>query len=47
MKGAPLTNPPEIVERIRRVILGGYGILTKSAAGKAPTCGYGKTGCCD
>lgn len=44
MKDAPLTRHPETGEPIRRVILGGYGTLTKSdASPPSKDCG---PGCC-
>ena len=47
MNEAPLTKHPETGEPIRRVILGGYGILRKSTGvGSAAACGCGKNGCC-
>lgn len=46
MKDAPLTHHPETGESIRRVILGGYGTLTKSEdSGAGDSCGP-KCGCC-
>jgi predicted nucleic acid-binding Zn ribbon protein len=41
MNAAPLTKHPETGEPIRRVILGGYGVL-KSGASAKPV----KGGCC-
>lgn len=47
MNDAPLTQHPDTGEAIRRVILGGYGVLSKSDGGAAtPTCGCGPGGCC-
>ena len=43
MHDAPLTKHPETGEPIRRVILGGYGTLTKSAPASGNDCG---PGCC-
>lgn len=34
MKGEPLTKHPETGKRIRRVILGGFGILSSTGGGK-------------
>ncbi|MEX1118771.1 MAG: hypothetical protein WEB60_08250 [Terrimicrobiaceae bacterium] len=45
MKDAPLTKHPETGEAIKRVILGGYGLLEKGkSAPSAPKGGCG-TGC--
>jgi predicted nucleic acid-binding Zn ribbon protein len=41
MNAAPLTKHPETGEPIRRVILGGYGVLKSGASAEA-----GKGGCC-
>lgn len=42
MKDAPLTRHPETGEPIRRVILGGYGLMKKdSAGGGENACGPG------
>ena len=51
MKDAPLTQHPETGDPIRRVILGGFGVLhsgekTKSTA-PAGGCGCGPGGCCN
>lgn len=47
MNDAPLTKHPETGEPIRRVILGGHGVLFKVVGGKtAAACGCGKSGCC-
>lgn len=43
MKDAPLTKHPETGESIRRVILGGYGTLTKTETAGDDACG---PGCC-
>ena len=47
---APLTTHPETGEPIRRVILGGWGLLmTKppsTGAGSQGSCGCGPGGCC-
>ncbi len=45
MKDAPLSRHPDTGERIRRVVTGGYGLLsTGKAAAPAPQSGGG--GCC-
>jgi predicted nucleic acid-binding Zn ribbon protein len=44
MKDAPLTHHPETGEPIRRVVLGGFGILKSSGAAKAETARGGS--CC-
>ncbi|MBA4388167.1 MAG: hypothetical protein C0404_09315 [Verrucomicrobia bacterium] len=47
MNDAPLKKHPETGAPIHRVILGGYGILSKVSGGKsASACGCGKSGCC-
>ena len=46
MNEAPLTKHPETGEPVRRVILGGYGVLSKSDGAAAPTCGCGPGRCC-
>ena len=47
---APLTEHPETGERIRRVILGGWGLVTSkpSSGGNSSSggCGCGPSGCC-
>jgi len=46
---APLTKHPETGEPIRRVILGGWGLVTnKAAVGSSSPggCGCGPSGCC-
>jgi hypothetical protein len=46
---APLTKHPETGERIRRVILGGWGLFggkTKSGNSSKGGCGCGPSGCC-
>ncbi len=43
MSDAPLTKHPETGEPIRRIILGGYGLMKKDAP--ANDCGPG-CGCC-
>ena len=49
MNDAPLTQHPETGESIRRVVLGGYGVLSsspvKSGANKS-TCGCAPGSCC-
>ena len=45
MKDAPLTKHPETGEPIRRVILGGFGTLTKKESASNRNCGSG-CGCC-
>lgn len=37
MKDAPLTQHPESGEPIRRVITGGYGLMTKGGSGASTT----------
>ncbi len=47
MNDAPLTHHPETGEPIKRIILGGYGIMKSGGAsdsGSAPSCGA--QGCC-
>lgn len=46
IKEATLTKHPETGEAIRRVILGGFGVLKKEDAGSSGACGCGPTGCC-
>jgi arsenite/tail-anchored protein-transporting ATPase len=50
MQDAPLTRHPESGKPVRRVILGGYGVLKSGAPGRAPEqgggCGCGPSGCC-
>jgi len=46
---APLTKHPETGEPIRRVILGGWGLMTSKVDGggsSAGSCGCGPSGCC-
>jgi len=46
---APLTRHPETGEPIRRVILGGWGLVPSGASGKPLAegdCGCGPRGCC-
>ena len=50
MQDAPLTNHPENGQPIRRVILGGYGVLKSGAPAPKPAgggCGCGPAGCCN
>jgi predicted nucleic acid-binding Zn ribbon protein len=47
MNAAPLTKHPETGERIRRVVLGGFGTLSSKPAGNSGSaCGCGPGGCC-
>ena len=49
MRDAPLAKHPENGKPVRRVILGGYGVLKSGAAAPAKEsggCGCGPTGCC-
>lgn len=39
MRDEPLTEHPETGEPIRRIILGGYGALTKAEPSGGETCG--------
>ena len=43
MKDEPLTTHPETGEPIRRVILGGFGILSSTGGGRSPG---GNSKCC-
>jgi predicted nucleic acid-binding Zn ribbon protein len=46
---AALTKHPETGEPIRRVILGGWGLMTSKASGGSASpggCGCGPSGCC-
>ena len=45
MSDEPLTKHPETGEPIRRVILGGLGVLKKEASASS-SCGCGPSGCC-
>lgn len=45
MTDAPLSKHPETGEPIRRVILGGLGVLKKDN-GDSSSCGCGPSGCC-
>jgi predicted nucleic acid-binding Zn ribbon protein len=44
MKDAPLTRDPKTGQPVRRVISGGFGLMTSSAA--PHSCGSGGCGCC-
>ncbi len=51
MKDEPLTRHPETGEPIRRVILGGWGLVKgatrgEMAGGGGGSCGCGTSGCC-
>ena len=46
MKDKPLTKHPETGEPIRRVILGGLGVMKKDAGTSSSSCGCGPSGCC-
>ncbi|MGA7391580.1 MAG: hypothetical protein WCC08_17805 [Terrimicrobiaceae bacterium] len=48
MKDAPFTHHPETGQAIRRVILGGFGILKSenSTPASSGRCGCGPGGCC-
>ena len=39
MKDAPLTKHPQTGEPVRRVIAGGYGMITQKSAAPAQPCG--------
>ena len=43
MNDAPLTQHPETGQPIKRVIVGGLGVLTKKESAPPPSCG---PGCC-
>ncbi len=45
MKDAPLTKHPETGDPIRRVILGGYGLMKNASGGGQEPCGP-SCGCC-
>ena len=51
MKDAPLTKHPETGDPIRRVVLGGFGVLQSGAKSKpaadAGNYGCGPGGCCN
>jgi hypothetical protein len=40
MKDAPLTHHPETGEPVRRVIAGGYGLITQKAPAPVGPCGH-------
>ncbi|HZC34390.1 MAG TPA: hypothetical protein VE242_02185 [Chthoniobacterales bacterium] len=47
MNDAPLTHDPETGQPVRRVISGGFGLMTSSATSTAThSCGSGGCGCC-
>ena len=48
MRDTPLTEHPETGQAIRRVILGGFGILKSESSSPASSssCGCGPGGCC-
>jgi len=48
MNDAPLTQHPETGEPIKRLILGGSGVMTPGAASEPSQgdCGCGQSGCC-
>ncbi|MCC5841800.1 MAG: zinc ribbon domain-containing protein [Opitutales bacterium] len=46
MSDAPLEKHPETGQPIRRVILGGYGLLKKGESPPPSSCGCGPSGCC-
>jgi predicted nucleic acid-binding Zn ribbon protein len=47
MNAKPLTKHPETGEPIRRVVLGGFGMLSsKPASNSGSACGCGPGGCC-
>lgn len=49
MKDAPLVKHPETGENIRRVVSGGFGMMTKGGDGSAKASGghaCGSPGCC-
>jgi predicted nucleic acid-binding Zn ribbon protein len=48
MNDAPLTHHPETGEPLKRIILGGYGVMTpgKSVETGGGSCGCGPSGCC-
>lgn len=50
MNDAPLTRHPDTGKPVRRVILGGYGVLKSSSDSKRESggeCGCGGSGCCN
>lgn len=49
MHDAPLAKHPATGKPVRRVVLGGYGVLKADTAAKANSeggCGCGPSGCC-
>lgn len=46
MNDAPLTKHPETGEPIQRVILGGYGLMSRDEAASPESCGDNSGGCC-
>jgi predicted nucleic acid-binding Zn ribbon protein len=48
MNDQPLTKHPETGEAIRRVVAGGFGLMTKGSGSGAPAGGHscGSPGCC-
>ncbi len=46
IKDPTLTMHPETGDPIRRVVLGGLGVLRKEASGDSSGCGCGPSGCC-
>lgn len=49
MMDSPLTSDPQTGEKVRRVIVGGVGIMTgarSSSRTTKTTCGTGRCGCC-
>ena len=49
MNDAPLTKHPETGEPIRRVVLGGFGVLSSKATSSntGSSCGCAPGGCCN
>ena len=48
MNAKPLTKHPETGEPIRRVVLGGFGVLSsKTASNSSSSCGCAPGGCCN
>ena len=48
MNDAPLTHHPETGVPLKRIILGGYGVMKAGGAAEPSggSCGCGPTGCC-
>jgi len=49
MNDAPLTHDPKSGQPVRRIISGGFGLITSSAntdSASAHSCGSGGCGCC-